>query len=57
VAIDASNPRQILRAKGDPAGAQRNTERALQIDEKVYGPDHPTTRSVRKILEQIGNQP
>jgi Flp pilus assembly protein TadD len=31
----------ILQDRGDLAGAQRQTERALQIDEKVYGPDHP----------------
>jgi tetratricopeptide (TPR) repeat protein len=43
----------ILKEKGDLAGAQRNTERALQIDEKVYGPDHPTVAICASNLGQI----
>ena len=31
--------------KGDLEGAQRYTERALAIVEKVYGPDHPSVRA------------
>jgi hypothetical protein len=31
------------RAGGDLAGAQRQTERALQIFRKAYGPDNPRT--------------
>ena len=31
----------ILNDKGDLDGALRYTQRALTINEKVYGPDHP----------------
>src|SRR6516162_102594 len=31
----------ILQEKGDLVGAQKQTDRALAIDGKVYGPDHP----------------
>jgi hypothetical protein len=42
VTIGANNIGQILQAKGDLDGALRYTQRALAIDEKVYGPEHPT---------------
>jgi tetratricopeptide (TPR) repeat protein len=32
----------VLYAKGDVDGAMEYTQRALQINQKVYGPDHPT---------------
>ena len=40
MATIANNLGQILKDRGDLAGAQHYTERALQIDEKVHGPDH-----------------
>ena len=32
---------RVLRDLGDLAGARRELERAVAIDEAVYGPDHP----------------
>lgn len=43
----------ILTDRGDLAGAQRQTERALQIDEKVFGPDHPKVANRASNLGQI----
>src|SRR5450755_4112864 len=43
----------ILKDRGDLAGAQRQTERALQIAEKVYGPDHPNVAILANNLGQI----
>ena len=43
----------ILQGRGDLAGAQRQTERALQIDEKVYGPDHPNVATEASNLGLI----
>jgi len=53
VAIVASNLGQILQDKGDLEGAQRYTERALAIDENVYGPDHPTVATLANNLGLI----
>jgi tetratricopeptide (TPR) repeat protein len=50
---DAGNLGLILQAKGDLEGAQRYSERALAIDEKVYGPDHPTVAIRAGNLGQI----
>src|SRR5215470_14231787 len=41
-AIFSNQLGRTLQAKGDLDGALRYTERALTIDEKVYGPEHPT---------------
>jgi hypothetical protein len=43
----------ILQAKGDLDGALTYTQRALKIDEKVYGPDNPTTQAVAANLDRI----
>ena len=40
-AIFSNQLGRALKAKGDLDGALRYTQRALAIDEKVYGPDHP----------------
>jgi Tfp pilus assembly protein PilF len=40
----------LLLAQGDPAGARTYYERALAIAERVLGPDHPTTATVRANL-------
>jgi tetratricopeptide (TPR) repeat protein len=41
VAIRASNLGSVLLELGDPEGAKAQIERALRIDEQVYGPEHP----------------
>ena len=41
----------VLLAKGDLDGALTHTQRALKIDEKVYGPDHP---NVARVADNIG---
>ena len=42
-----------LQAEGDLDGALTYTQRALKIDEKVYGPDNPTTQAVAANLDRI----
>ena len=37
--------RAILQAKGDLDGALKYSQRALSIDERVYGPEHPDVAS------------
>ena len=32
---------------------RRPVERALKIAETVYGPDHPTTQTIRNYLESL----
>ncbi len=58
-ATDADDLGQILRLQGDLAGAQRATERALQIDERVYGPGSPrlaiVTSNFGVILKERGD--
>jgi len=56
VAIIASNIGQILQAKGDLDGALAYTERALKIDEKVFGPEHPNVAITARNVEQIRSQ-
>ena len=49
VATLTSNLGQILKAQGDVAGARRYTERALAVDEKVYGLEHPNVALLRLL--------
>ena len=42
----------MLQAQGDLAGARAAVERALAIDEKSFGPDHP---SVALDVNNLGN--
>ena len=53
MARDANNLGQILKTKGDLDAAQRHTERALEIRQKVFGPDHPSTRTTAESLRYI----
>ena len=47
----------LLQAMGDPAGARPYYERALAILERVFGPNHPDTRTVRRNLQFLtGNK-
>ena len=46
----------MLRAKGDYVGAELLCGRALAICEKVLGPNHPQTRTVRKNYEELRRQ-
>ena len=50
---------QVLLVKGDLHGALRYSERALKIDEQVYGPDHPDVaidaNSIGQILKEKGD--
>ena len=43
----------VLKDKGDLDGAQRYAERALKINEKVYGLEHPSVRSVSMGLRHL----
>jgi tetratricopeptide (TPR) repeat protein len=45
----------VLRDKGDLQGAQRYTERALKIAEKVYGPEHPKVAAIANNVGLILN--
>jgi tetratricopeptide (TPR) repeat protein len=41
----------VLKAEGDLAGARAAYERALRIDEKSFGPDHP---NVARDVNNLG---
>ena len=41
---------------GDYQAAQPYYERALEIREKVLGPEHPDTKIVRGNLEALGEE-
>src|SRR5262249_17281114 len=43
----------ILRDKGDLDGALRHTQRTLDINERVYGPDHPKVAILANNIGQI----
>jgi len=43
----------VLYAKGDYAAAETLLRRALAIDEKALGPDHPTTRQIKLNLDDL----
>jgi hypothetical protein len=45
----------ILQARGDLAGAQRQTERAPQIFLKIYGPDDSRTIAQQKMFNLLKN--
>ena len=42
-----------LQHRGDLDGALTYTQRALKIDEKVYGPDHPAVATIANNIGQI----
>ena len=48
----------MLRDQGELAEARECFERALKIDEKVYGPDHPTVaidvNNLGLVLQALG---
>jgi len=60
VATGASNLADVLRAKKDYPAARRLYERALAIDEKVHGPNHPEIavdlRNLAGLLESMGRR-
>jgi Tfp pilus assembly protein PilF len=49
----------VLKDLGDPEGARRGLERALAIDEAVYGPHHPTVardvNNLASVLQDLGD--
>jgi tetratricopeptide (TPR) repeat protein len=53
VAITLTNLGIVLKNLGDFEGAKKIYERALEINEKAYGKDHPKTANVRNILESL----
>jgi hypothetical protein len=53
VARDLNNLAALLQAKGDYTGAEPLYRRALAIDEKALGPDHPTTKTIQKNLNLL----
>jgi hypothetical protein len=57
VATRANNIGSILKAQRDLTGALESTRRALAIDEKVYGLDHPqVARDVNNIGQILQDQ-
>jgi len=53
VARDVNNLGGVLQDLGDHAGAKAAYERALGIYERVFGPDHPSTKISRDNLESL----
>jgi len=53
VATSLNNLALLLQDKGDSAGAEPLYRRALAIAEKVLGPDHPQTKTVRTNLQAL----
>jgi len=49
----------VLNDLGDLAGARAALERALGIDERVYGPDHPkvatSVNNLGSVLQDLGD--
>jgi tetratricopeptide (TPR) repeat protein len=49
----------VLRALGDLAGARAAYERALAIDERAFGPDHPNVatdvNNLGSVLQDLGD--
>ncbi len=57
MATRANNIGSILKAQRDLTGALESTRRALAIDEKVYGLDHPqVARDVNNIGQILQDQ-
>jgi len=59
VANRVNNLGGVLEALGDLEGARRHFERALKIDEAVYGPNHPNVAlyicNLGGVLEALGD--
>ena len=59
VATDVNNLGSVLQDLGDLAGARAAFERALTIDERVYGPDHPAVatdvNNLGSVLQDLGD--
>jgi hypothetical protein len=43
----------LLQSKGNLDAAEPLYRRALAIDEKALGPDHPTTKTIRNNLDVL----
>jgi len=43
----------VLQGLGNLPAARQAFERALRILERVYGPEHPKTRTVRENLQGV----
>src|SRR5262249_22254142 len=61
VAIRLNNLGGVLQALGDLHSAQTHFERALAIDEKQLGPDHPSVairlNNLGMLFKQLGDMP
>jgi Tfp pilus assembly protein PilF len=57
VANNLNNLGSVLYAQGDLAGARSCAQRSLRILETAYGPEHPSTLTVRENLEALGPPP
>jgi len=59
VAGTLNNLGWALQKLGDPQEAKKNFERALKIEEKAYGPDHPevagTLNNLGRTLQNLGD--
>jgi hypothetical protein len=56
VAESLNHLAEVLQAEGDPAAAEPLYRRALTIDEKALGPNHPETRQIRDNLESLSHK-
>jgi len=53
-ATSLNNLGSLLQDQGDPAGSRPYLEQALAILQRVLGPDHPMTQTVRGNLDTCG---
>jgi Tetratricopeptide repeat len=52
-AVCLNSGARLLQAKGDLVGARPLYQRALAINEKVLGPEHPNTHRVRNNFARL----
>ena len=61
MATDVNNLGRVLKELGDLPGAKAAYERALKIDEKAFGPDHPNVatgvNNLGRVLQELGDLP
>ena len=61
MATNVNNLGIVLQALGDLPGAKAAYERALKIDEKAFGPDHPNVatdvNNLGRVLQALGDLP
>ena len=56
MAVDVTNLGWVLKDLGELQEARKYLERALKIDEKVYGLDHKSTKTARTNLDDLNGR-